>query len=229
MPELLDPKCIDPFAYDKGYLAEIRQYSLLPDNRIGWNYCMDYTWVAMKCEDFLEAGMKVVDVGCGPGAINGYLEAKHNLDIIGIDQNRWKFDYVDIVGDFTDRKLREKHDLTNLDTVISVSAFEHNCLEDHRRVIDACLECLRSGGLLVATFAATYGKSRFFAPSSQWNLSKQDIESIYGKKFLEFRYWRVWWRWRKHRELSKAYKARYGSWSLFAPPFLSAGAAIIKA
>ena len=42
MIELLDPKDIDPIAYGKGYLFSIKKSSLLPDQRIGWNYCMDY-------------------------------------------------------------------------------------------------------------------------------------------------------------------------------------------
>jgi hypothetical protein len=43
MIELLDPKDIDPIAYAKGYLSKIKKYIRLPDQRISWNYSMDYT------------------------------------------------------------------------------------------------------------------------------------------------------------------------------------------
>jgi len=228
MIELLDPKDIDPIAYGKGYLSKIKKYSLLPDQRIGWNYCMDYTWLAIQMENCLQHGMRVVDIGCGPGAIHGYLENNYDVDIIGIDINRWERDYVDIVGDFRDDDLRKKNGFMpdSLDLIISTSAFEHNTLEDHRRLVKVCLQCLKPGGRLVTTFSTTSGKTKKFR--NQWNLSKQDLEEIYNDKFESFEYSKVWRRWRKHREIPANYKGRYGRWYLWDPRFLSVGANIVK-
>ncbi|MFC1997370.1 class I SAM-dependent methyltransferase [Chloroflexota bacterium] len=224
MLELLDPKLLDPIAYGQGILSDIRQYSLLPNNRIGWNYCMDYTWMAMKCGDLLNPNMKILDIGCGPGAIHGYLENKYNINIIGIDLHRWENDYVDIVGDFTNPDVRKAHNLSNLDVIISTSAFEHNSPEDHQQLVSICREALNPGGYLITTFSASWIKSRFFRLSEQWNLNRKMLENIYQEKFRRYDYWKVWVRWHTHKEISLTYKARYGKWSLFSPPFISAGA-----
>jgi SAM-dependent methyltransferase len=228
MLELLDPKDIDPVAYDKGYLSQIREYSLLPGKRIGWNYCMDYTWLAMRVEGLWRRGMRVVDVGCGPGAIHGYLEDEHDIDIVGIDMNRWEKDYVDIVGDFTDDELRRKYGFgpDSLDLIVSVSAFEHNTVENHKRLVEVCLQCLKPGGRLIATFSVAPGRTR--QSRNQWDLSKWAIEEIYGERFKTFDYWGVWRRWRKHKEIPLNYKNRYGKWRLWDPRFLSVGADILK-
>lgn len=228
MLELLDPRNLDPMAYDRGYLKSIRAYSLLDGQRIGWNYCMDYTWLALRVEGLLRPGMRVIDIGCGPGAIHGYLEDKHNVDILGIDMNRWERDYVDIEGNFADDEVRSKNDIStdSLDAIISVSAFEHNSMPDHKRLVGACLQCLKPGGRLIVTLSAAPGRSRH--SSNQWDLSRQDIEEIYGEQFEAFEYWSAWRRWRKHREIPINHKKRYGRWRLWDPRFLAVGADITK-
>ena len=228
MVELLDPKHIDPIAYDKGYLSKIKKYSLLPGRRIGWNYCMDYTWLAIRVEGLLEPGMRVIDIGCGPGAIHGYLEDTHGVDMIGIDMHRWERDYVDIVGDFAAAEVRRKNGFwpVSIDLIISVSAFEHNTVEDHRHLVEVCLQCLKPGGRLITTFAVAPRGTRQIG--DHWDLGRQDVEAIYGDTFRSFDYWMVWWRWRRHREIPANHKNRYGKWSLRDPRFISAGADVLK-
>jgi len=229
--ELLDPKIIDPFAYEEGYVQKIREYSLLPNKRIGWNYCMDYTWVAMRFQKTIKPGMRVIDIGCGPGAIHGYLEDTHKVDIIGIDMYRWEEDYVDFVGDFTSTRLRRKHGFRSgtVDCIISTSAFEHNNPAKHHKLVNVCLDCLKPGGRLMVTFAATKWQTHYFEASAQWNLSAADILLIYREPVVNFhQYDEIWQRWRAHKYMPDAYRQRYGSWPLEAPPFLSVGAEIVK-
>ena len=225
--ELLDPKKIDPFAYEQEVLNEIREHSRLPGKRIGWNYCMDYSWIAMQWEKYFRDGMRVLDIGCGPGAIHGYLEKKYGVDIIGIDMRRWDYDYVDIVGDFNDADLRLEYDLgcNTLDLIISVSAFEHNPPETHRRLVKTCLESLKPGGFLICTFSIgrIYSEEQ---SAHQWNLPRQEIEAIYGTKLKEFFYEDVWERWRIHREIPFEHRKRYGRWNDNDPTFLAAGAVL---
>jgi SAM-dependent methyltransferase len=228
MLELLDPQSIDSFAYEEGYLEKIQNYSLLPDKRIGWHYCLDYSWILMRLHTLnLNPNMCIIDIGCGPGAIHGYLEETYNLNIVGIDINRWQDDYVDIVGDFLDDELRNRHALLpgSIDIIISTSAFEHNLPQVHQRIVNECMCCLKPGGHLIATFSAS---ERTNQTPGQWNLSKKDIETIYRDKFERFDYFECWERWRQHREIPKNYESRYGKWSHNAPPFLSAGAHIFK-
>ncbi len=227
MIELLDPQEIDFVAYDQGILSDIRKFSLLPENKIGWNYCMDYTWLAMRFHDVIMAEMRVIDIGCGPGAIHGYLEDIHNIDIIGIDMHRWECDYVDVVGNFADENFRRMHnfDPNSVDVIISTSAFEHNTPEDHRRLVEVCLKSLKPGGHLITTLTAAPGRTRRIG--DHWDLSKQNIEKIYGESFKSFNYRKVWWRWRKHREIPVNYKKRYNKWFLWDPLFVSVGADIV--
>jgi len=228
MIELLDPINIDSFAYDGGHLNRIRQFSLLPNHRIGWNYCMDYSWIAMKCSNIeMKSCMRIIDIGCGPGAIHGYLEDTYGLEIIGIDLHRWEKDYVDIMGDFTDSQSWNKHGFksNSVDIILSTSAFEHNCPPDHKRLVEICMNSLRPGGHLLATFAVAPAT---IETPGQWNLSREHAEEFYGERFYCFDYQGCWQRWKEHREIPSGYRERYGKWSADDPPFLSAGAHIVK-
>jgi len=228
MLEFLDPLAIDPFAYDRGVLEQIRHFSLLPNKRIGWNYCMDYSWIAMRCQTIeITPDLHIVDVGCGPGAIHGYIEDKYGIDVVGIDMKRWEEDYVDIKGDFSLERMRNIYGFKpgSVDIIISASAFEHNLPAKHRELVHVCIDSLRPGGHLIATFSVA--KETMSTPG-QWNLSREDIEDIYGEKFDSFKYEQTWQRWRQHRDIPENYKNRYEKWSKSDPPFLSAGAHIVK-
>ncbi len=227
MLEILDPQNTDPVAYDKGVLKKIKEFSLLPGNRIGWNYCMDYVWLAMRVEGKIRKGMKIVDIGAGPGAIHGYLENKYKVKILGIDMQRWSKDYVDVVGDFSDARIRGKAGIedNSLDLIISTSSFEHNRPRDHKRLVDVCMRTLKLGGSLVTTFSVSpTNKTTFYKPSTQWNLSRIEVEKIYNDKFRTFNYGEVWGRWRNHREIPDAFLKRYGEMTARDPLFLSVGA-----
>ncbi len=228
MIELLDPKKIDPIAYDEGILFDIREFSLLQGKRIGWNYCLDYTWIAIRCCTLLKPDMVILDIGCGPGAIHGYLEYKYGVNIIGIDNNRWEEDYVDVEGDFLDETTRINNGKRpgSIDLIISSSAFEHIHPNDHSQLVRICLDCLKSGGYLITTFTTTPWRTRRI--DDHWDISKHDIEEIYGEQFISFEYLGVWWRWRKHREIPTNHKNRYGKWFLWDPRFLSVGADVVK-
>jgi SAM-dependent methyltransferase len=229
MIELLDPKNIDQIAYNEGRLKRIRAFSLLKDKRIGWNYCMDYVWLSMRLENGITRKMKIVDIGCGPGAIHGYLENKYKTKIIGVDINRWNKDYVDFQGDYTDQKFRKKIGINNnsLDLIISTSAFEHNTPKEHKRLVEVCLKTLKKGGRLVTTFAATK-KTYYFNASHQWNLSKADIEKIYKDNFDTYDFDEIRKRWINHTEIPSAFRKRFGFKVLRFPNFLSVGADIRK-
>jgi len=184
----------------------------------------------MRCRDVIEPGMRIIDIGCGPGAIHGYLEETYDEDVLGIDMRRWKHDYVDVVGDFSNPEVRRANGIRpeSVDVIVSASAFEHNTVSQHRRLVRACFESLKPNGRLIATFAASWLRVRYFALSHQWNLPRRVIESLYGEPFDKRSFVSVWRRWRRHREIPKAFKARYGNFRWSDPPFISAGADIVK-
>lgn len=229
MIELLDPLYIDPVAFGEKRIQKIEKFSLLPGKRIGWNYYMDYTWLDLQLEGTIKKGMVIFDVGCGPGAIHGYLEDKYKINIIGIDMNRWKEDYVSYVGDFASSLFWKKIGIreSSIDLIISTSAFEHNTPRKHRILVRQCLKALKKGGRLVTTFAAAK-KTGYFGKSNQWNLCKRDIEIIYGEEFSSFNFDDVRKRWKKHRVINEALRKRFGFSGIFFPSFISAGANILK-
>lgn len=226
MLELLDPVDIDPYAYgshegqiptllerligdspkdeSKGELAKIRQYSLLEKKRIGWNYCMDYSWMAMKL-DGLHG--KVLDIGAGPGAIHKYLEEKYSVDIVGIDMMRWDKDYIDYVGNFNDEEFRRTRGFlpNTYDFIISTSAFEHNSPDEHKLLVKNCMQVLKSGGILLTTLATSHMPG-FCEAGNQWNLDRSELEDVYQCKFSQFDYNGVLERWNSHPNINIAYK-----------------------
>ncbi|MGH7214239.1 MAG: class I SAM-dependent methyltransferase [Tepidisphaeraceae bacterium] len=230
MLEILDPKKIDPIAYDGGLLDDIRAFSKLPDQRIGWHYVMDYCWLAVNFGRHFKRGMRVVDIGCGPGAVHGYLEYRYGTDVVGIDMEKWGDDYVDLQGDFCDDAFRAANGFGDgsIDLIVSASAFEHNEIEAHRRLVDVCLKTLRPGGVLLTTFATGRGPTHFFKKTHQWNMDRDDIESIYRDRFDSFDYESVWQRWRAHHDMAPACLKRFGKMDDQDPPYLAVGAEVVK-
>ena len=175
----------------------------------------------------MKSRMRIIDIGCGPGAIHGYLEDTYGVEIVGIDIHRWEKDYIDVVGDFTDARLRNEYGFrsNSVDIILSTSAFEHNPPPGHKKLVETCINSLRPGGHLLATFAVA---PVTIETPGQWNLSREHAEELYGEKFYRFDYQGCRQRWREHREIPASYKERYKTWSCDDPPFLSAGAHIVK-
>ena len=228
--EILDPENY----FGKDLLIElekVRTFSLLPEKRIGWNYPLDYLFVLKEFEKFLSAhkgpsqALKIVDIGCGPGAIHGYIESIFDVDIIGIDMHRWESDYVTIVGNFCSKKVRFQYDLMDLDLIISSSAFEHNRPSGHLKLVNECKKALNpEGGQLITTSAVCDGKTHHYSKSSQWNLSFSDVGLIYGHKPQNYKdYCQIYQRWKQSEILVDGYMTRFPDQDSFAPSFLSLG------
>tara|TARA_R110002111_G_scaffold99170_6_gene153282 strand:- start:1808 stop:2506 length:699 start_codon:yes stop_codon:yes gene_type:complete len=222
--KILDPRELDLIAYDEGYLDEIKKFSLLEGNRIGWNYPLDYIWVLKEVKELIGNGQRILDIGCGPGAIHGYLESKYDVDIVGVDINRWKKDYVDLVGDFGDLEFRRinKFDAESVDIVISTSAFEHINPARHQEIIRIIKECLKPGGYLISTTTISPKKTRKVY-TDQWDLSQEELEIVYGEKLVGGNYKQIKPFYQNHREMPALYKERFGRWLPWYPKYLSIG------
>ncbi|MDC1437623.1 class I SAM-dependent methyltransferase [Planktomarina temperata] len=168
------------------WLNNLCRYSLLPNADIGWNYLVDYPWMIEKFEMVLndlpkDKALKVVDIGCGPGAVHGFLEEKHGIDIIGIDLKRWDAgDYVDYVGNFSDINFRNAQSLKDIDVIISTSAFEHNSPIAHYRLVRDCMSSLSDNGYLITTSSISANGKTNNTPRTQFNLGVNDLKIVYG-------------------------------------------------
>ena len=182
MIKFLETKDFAEFRNSKEYNL-MKSYSLLEGKRIGWNYPLDYTFIINELEKVERLSTKkILDVGCGPGAVHGYLEQKHGVNILGVDMKHWPKDYVDFIGDFTNKEFRTINDLHNCDVIISSSAIEHNSIKNHANFMSAVYESLSPDGLLILTGAANNKKySTKFRQSFQVNLSPGLVKNIYGK------------------------------------------------
>jgi len=158
-------------------INEIKEFSLLPNKRIGWNYPLDYSFVEDEFSRIkIDETMEFLDIGCGPGAIHGYLENKYNINIEGIDMQRWGKDYVDYVGNFLDDSLINK----KYDVIFSISAFEHQSKEEHIKCIEKSKRLLKDGGYLFITAAISETTNQ---ERNQLNLSRKELEEMYEDTF----------------------------------------------
>lgn len=196
MIKILSPKEYNDFIKSKEY-KEMLDFSLLENKRIGWNYPLDYSFIIQSLKEFniVQDAKKIVDIGCGPGAIHGFLEKKYGKKIIGVDINRWEKDYVDLVGDFNDINFRKENNLNKIDLVITSSAIEHNSPRNHLKLLDSIFSSLSPSGIAILTFSISTKKfnSKY---SNQINLSSNVIERFYNDQIINIS---------KIKEIKKSY------------------------
>lgn len=207
-------------------LSDIRQWSRLPEKRIGWNYPLDYSFIDRALEQVSEVPTKILDIGCGPGAIHGFIEAKYGIEVLGIDLQRWQDDYVDHVGNFLDADFRDRLGLypASQDIIFSASSLEHQTLADHLTCIATAKSILRPGGTLAVTVAAAKSDSFLTEDPWQWNLSRVDLEKVYDMTFDCFSFETIESEYRGFPILVDGYERRFGSAFPTELPYLSVGA-----
>ncbi|MGM0582629.1 MAG: SAM-dependent methyltransferase [Bacteroidota bacterium] len=205
--------------YDENLINEIEKFSLLDNNRIGWNYYMDYSFVAKEFErNFKESKhSRFLDIGCGPGGIHGFLEDKYDIDIYGLDLKKWEGgDYVDEVKNFLDKKFEKK-----FDGIISISAFEHQPYKDHKACVKKCKEILADNGFLLIT---TTGDLENRTYGNQYICGINKLQDIYGEEVnnaSDFEYERKVYK--STPKVYEAYKERFGLKRFFKKMYLSVG------
>ena len=211
-------------------LSKIKEFSLLENNRIGWNYPLDYLFVDNHFDNRVIKNNLILDIGCGPGAIHGYLEEKYNISIIGIDQKRWNQDYVDIVGNFNDKSLHLKNSwLPNtFDIIFSASSLEHQSPFQHYKSFRNALNLLRPGGLFISTISASNGRTFRMKNPNQYNLSKITLEKIYKSKFGEFELNKISKQYSQIDQITSAYEKRFNTKTPDIFPYVSVGAKLVK-
>jgi len=75
--------------------------------------------------------------------------------------------------------MRHVHD-GSMDAVVSISALEHNSLEDLGRCVAELLRVLKPGGRLIATVAAARDEDWFHEPSQGWCLTEESLRRVFS-------------------------------------------------
>ncbi|MFU8773582.1 MAG: class I SAM-dependent methyltransferase, partial [Anaerolineales bacterium] len=68
----------------------------------------------------------------------------------------------------------------SIDTVVSISALEHNQREKMSHVVAELVRTLKPGGKLLATVNASKDQDWFHEPSKGWCLSEDSIREVFG-------------------------------------------------
>lgn len=161
-------------------LDQIRTLSTLNFKRIGWNYPLDYLSVLKSFDMLFKPGMLVFDIGCGPSPLHKFIENKYSVQIVGIDINRWDTgDCVDFQGSmFLDENFTRKiiKELGKPDLVISISAFEHLNLKQHKK----CIKSLQELGCIALITSCISSTGHRTITSNQINLGLDDLANIYN-------------------------------------------------
>ncbi len=68
----------------------------------------------------------------------------------------------------------------SMDAVVSISALEHNSLENLRSCVSELLRVLKPGGSLIATVGAAKERDWFHEPSKGWCLTEGTLRRVFG-------------------------------------------------
>jgi len=198
MLTFLDPHQI---GYSSQLVKDIYEFGLLPGKRRGWCYPFDYSFIANEMVKVEKVAGKIIDIGAGPGAIHGYLEDRYKVNIVGIDNGRWPQDYVDVQANV----IKVMNEENCWDIIISASAFEHNSMTEHKKLLEHSKKILKPGGILIVTSSVSNKNAR---ENNQTNLSKEEVEDIYKDKFNND-YNTILERWKKVEGVVKGYEEKY--------------------
>lgn len=119
----------------------------------------------------LKKGDRVLDVGCGWGALAKYMAEKYGCSVVGITISDAQCQYAQKASEglpvdirLLDYRSPEARQLGPFDAIVSVGMFEHVGCKNHRRFMDYCFELLPDHGLLLLqTFGRTTCK-----PTDPW-------------------------------------------------------------
>ncbi len=68
----------------------------------------------------------------------------------------------------------------SVDAVVSISALEHNSLEDLTKCVAELLRVLKPGGRLIATVSAARDRDWFHEPSKGWCLTEETLRRVFS-------------------------------------------------
>jgi 2-polyprenyl-3-methyl-5-hydroxy-6-metoxy-1,4-benzoquinol methylase len=148
---LLQYQCPDTgmrFFYPAALAGDGDFYASL-ENRSG--YYDDWKWDYETAWPFISATDSVLDIGCGRGAFLEKLKNEKNCTVHGLELNPSAFQILTKKNIPCQMQTIEEHALlnrNNYDVVCFFQVLEH--IYSVRTFLDAAIECLKPGGLLIA-------------------------------------------------------------------------------
>ncbi len=100
----------------------------------------------------LQAGMRVLDIGCGWGSFAGFAAARYDVEVVGVTVSREQIAlgqarYRDLNVDLRFQDYRDVKD--TFDRVVSLGMFEHVGPRNYRTYMQAVKNCLAEDGLFL--------------------------------------------------------------------------------
>jgi len=183
-------KIFSPYSIKKSeYFEKIKRSKIMGSVP----YQLDWTFI-FECIDkhkheFNKNQCVILDVGCGNSLFHLFLENYYGQGIIGIDREDSTIQKPELerlghtVVNATDLCINfitegRKYFNNNVDIIYWNSSIEHNSLDQMREALRISMECLRVGGLFLATWAI--GEQTHWNESAQATvLSPDDASSVF--------------------------------------------------
>jgi cyclopropane-fatty-acyl-phospholipid synthase len=109
--------------------------------------------LALVCQKLgLEAGMRVLDVGCGWGSFAKYAAERHGVSVVGVNNSRAQTEWgrracADLPVEI---RLQDYRAVAGTyDRVVSIGMFEHVGPKNYRTFMEVAHRCLRDDGLFL--------------------------------------------------------------------------------
>ncbi|KTD69415.1 MULTISPECIES: cyclopropane fatty acyl phospholipid synthase [Legionella] len=107
----------------------------------------------LSCQKLkFEAGMRVLDIGCGFGAFAKYAVENYGVNVVGVTISKEQYEYAkqNCAGLPIEIRLQDYRDIhEQFDRVVSLGMFEHVGYRNYRVYMQKVRECLKDDGLFL--------------------------------------------------------------------------------
>ncbi len=107
----------------------------------------------LSCQKLkLEPGMRVLDIGCGFGALAKYAAEHYGVNVVGITISKEQFEYAkqNCSGLPVEIRFQDYRDVNEqFDRVVSLGMFEHVGYRNYRTYMKKARDCLKDNGLFL--------------------------------------------------------------------------------
>ncbi|EKD73905.1 MAG: hypothetical protein ACD_45C00151G0009 [uncultured bacterium] len=116
----------------------------------------------------LEPGMRLLDIGCGWGALAKYAATKYQANVVGVTVSRNQLEYAtqNCAGLPVEIRYQDYRDITGtFDRVVSLGMFEHVGHLNYRHYMQIVSNCLKDEGIFLLH---TIGSNKTVFRADEW-------------------------------------------------------------